>query len=304
MNRPSSLASRISVVVLTHNRADELTRCLRHLRALPEQVPIIVVDNASRDGTADHLRRDFPGVRLLRSEHNLGAAARNVGVAAVQTPYVAFCDDDTWWAPGALTLAVRCLDLHPGVGALSAQVRVGQQRRRDPTCDAMAASPLPRWGLPGPALIGFMAGAAILRVKAYRQVGGYEPRFSLGGEAALLGLDLLSAGWSIVYADDIVTHHHPSQRGRDIRDRHIALACNRLWVGWLRLPWRTAWADARCVIGRAARDHVLAPALMQALPGLPWALMHRRVVSQAVDAAYRAVHLVRPPATRLTMGQR
>jgi GT2 family glycosyltransferase len=291
VNPPSPLAQRISVVVLTHNRVDALARCLRQLRALPEQVPIVVVDNASEDGTPDRLARDFPDVRLLRSEVNLGAAARNFGVAAVHTPYVAFCDDDTWWAPGALALAARCLDAHPRVAAISAQVRVGRQRRRDPTCDAMAASPLPRQGLPGPALVGFMAGTAVVRVSAYQQVGGYEPRFFLGGEAALLGLDLLSAGWSIVYADDIVSHHHPSPLGRDLRGRHIALARNRLWLGCLRLPWRTAWADARAVIERAAHDHVLVPALVQALQGLPWALTHRRVVPQAVEASYRAVNL-------------
>lgn len=287
----AELSERISVVVLTHNRPDELDRCLRHLRALPEQVPLIVVDNASQDDAARRFGPEFPRVQWVRSGHNAGAAGRNLGVAAVRTPYVAFCDDDTWWAPGALTLAARCLDEHPGVGALSAEVRVGPQRRLDPTCEAMAASPLPRHGLPGPALIGFMAGAAVVRTAAYRAVGGYEPRFFLGGEEALIGLDLLEAGWKIVYAGGVITHHHPSPRQRNTRGRHIALGRNRLWLGWLRLPWRTAWVDARHTLLQAARHHVLTPVLLQALAGLPWALARRQVVSPEVHAAYCAVHL-------------
>ncbi|UUX95067.1 glycosyltransferase family 2 protein [Aquabacterium sp. J223] len=287
------LAHRLSIVVLTHNRRHELVRCLRRLQSLPESVPIVVVDNGSTDGTAQRVHRDFPAVRLVRSERNLGAAARNLGVEAVATPYVAFCDDDTWWAPGALTRAALRLDAHPRVVALSAQVRVGAQNRRDPTCDAMAASPLPSQGLPGPALVGFMAGAAVVRVRAFRDAGGYEPRFFLGGEEALLGLDLLAAGGAIVYADDIVTHHHPSASGRDPRGRHLAVARNRLWLGWLRLPWAMALADARLALGEAARQGVLMPALARALAGLPWALARRRVVPAAAQAAYRAVH--RPP---------
>jgi GT2 family glycosyltransferase len=288
-----TLADRLSVVVLTHNRQRELVRCLRHLQALPESVPVVVVDNGSTDGTAQRLRRDFPDVRLVRSERNQGAAARNLGVDAVTTPYVAFCDDDTWWAPGALSKAALRLDAHPRVVALSAQVRVGADHRRDPTCDAMASSPLPAQGLPGPALVGFMAGAAVVRVDAFREAGGYEPRLFLGGEEALLALDLMAAGGAIVYADDIVTHHHPSPRGRDPRGRHLAVARNRLWLGWLRLPWPMALADARLALGEAARRRVLLPALAQALAGLPWALSRRRVAPPSVCEAYRAVHLSR-----------
>ena len=115
----------------------------------------------------------------------------------------------------------------------------------------------------------------------------------------MLGLDLLARGWSIVYADDIVTHHYPSSTGRDVRARLVALARNRLWLGCLRLPWRTAWDDACRTLHEAARHHVLAPALLRALPGLPWALRHRHVVPQAVAAAYRAVHLPHGGATPL-----
>jgi hypothetical protein len=173
---------RVSVVVLTHNRPQELARTLRQLEQLPEQPPVIVVDNGSRTGTVAQVLAAHPRARLVRCEDNRGAAGRNAGVAQVRTPYVAFCDDDTWWAPGALARGADLLDAHPSIGALSARVLVGEAQRLDPTCEAMARSPLDSRGLPGPALISFMAGAAVMRAAAYREVGGYEPRLFLGAE--------------------------------------------------------------------------------------------------------------------------
>src|SRR5690606_17257775 len=143
---------------------------------------IVVVDNASSDGTSAIVRRRFPQVVLVSAEANLGAAGRNAGVARVTTPYVAFSDDDTWWLPDALEQAADLLDRHPQVAAVAARVLVVPGRRTDPTCLQMARSPLPSEGLPGPRLAAFMAGAVVMRADAYRAVGGYEPRLFLGAE--------------------------------------------------------------------------------------------------------------------------
>src|ERR687896_555819 len=103
---------RVSVVILTHNRVDEVARTVEHVRALPERLPIVVVDNASTDHTPALLKERFPEIEIIGLSRNLGAAGRNAGVHAVTTPYVAFCDDDTWWAaamsPACSWEAKRC----------------------------------------------------------------------------------------------------------------------------------------------------------------------------------------------------
>src|SRR3569833_1393358 len=134
------LRERLGVVVLTHTRAQELARTLTQLLALPEQPQIVVVDNASSDTTCEMVIHDFPQVRLLALERNIGAAARNAGVAALETDYVAFCDDDTWWDAGMLEKAADLLDAYPQVAILSARVLVGPEQREDPACGVMAAS--------------------------------------------------------------------------------------------------------------------------------------------------------------------
>jgi GT2 family glycosyltransferase len=279
---------RVCVVVLTHDRPRELARTLDELRRLPEAPHIVVVDNASRPGVVEAVLHDVPGVEHVRCVQNRGAAGRNAGVARVATPYVAFCDDDTWWAPGALSRAADLLDTHPQVGALSARVLVGDDERLDPTCAVMAASPLEARGLPGPALISFMAGASVMRTAAYREVGGYEPRLFLGAEEWLMGLDLAARGWRMVYAHEVVTHHHPSAT-RDPAARRVALARNRLWIAWMRLPWRFAWRTTLAIARDARRAGCLTPALRAALPGLPWALRQRSVLPRHVHEMVRRV---------------
>jgi GT2 family glycosyltransferase len=281
---------RTSVVVLTHNRPRELTRTLHRLTALPEQPPIIVVDNASDARVVPAVLQDFPGVEQVRCERNLGAAGRNLGVARVQTPYVAFCDDDTWWSAGALSRAAALLDGHAQVGLVSARILVGESERTDPTCEQMARSPLDSRGLPGPALISFMAGASIVRCSAYREVGGYEARLFLGAEEALMGLDLAARGHRMVYAGDVVTHHHPSATGRDPTGRRIAERRNRLWIAVMRLPWPDACACWQRFMRESIALGIAGPVLTQALRGLPWALDQRRVVPAEVAAMHRCVH--------------
>ncbi|AYD65914.1 glycosyltransferase [Achromobacter sp. LC458] len=245
---------RVSIVVLTHNRWRELRRTLERLDAFCRGYPVIVVDNGSTDGTADHLQQEFPAVLLVRVGKNLGAAGRNHGVAQVTTPYVAFCDDDTCWAPGALERAADLLDAHAEIAVLNARILVGADARLDPACAAMAQSPLPALAGIGPELVGFMAGANVMRTRSFMDAGGYWEPFFIGGEETLLSLDIMADGGRIVYAPDLETYHWPS-KSRDAPLRRRMLARNALWTAWLRLP-----------AGMAARRSL---AVLRDLPGWP-----------------------------------
>ena len=77
------------------------------MRAQAEFTQLVVVDNASHDGTAEAVRARFPEVTLVPLGTNIGAAGRNAGVARLETTYVAFCDDDAWWSPALWTAWMR-----------------------------------------------------------------------------------------------------------------------------------------------------------------------------------------------------
>jgi GT2 family glycosyltransferase len=283
----ASREHRVAVVVATRNRVGELLATLQRLADLPERPQIVVVDNGSFDGTAAAVRQRFPEVELVELVENLGGAARTVGVARVHTPYVAFCDDDSWWAPGSLRLAADLLDASPRLALLAGRILVGEEERLDPVCVLMAASPLPADpDAPGPALLGFVACGAVVRRTAFLQVGGFHPRLLVGGEEELLALDLASAGWQLAYVDEVVAHHHPSL-SRDLAQRRAREVRNTLWVGWLRRPAATALRRTVRAVRAAAEDPHARRGLLAAARGAAWVLAGRRVIPPDLERRAR-----------------
>jgi N-acetylglucosaminyl-diphospho-decaprenol L-rhamnosyltransferase len=278
---------RFEIVLITHNRRAELQHTLERLSVLPERPRLTVVDNGSQDGTAALVRSSYPGVRLLTPGRNLGAVGRNLGAALVEAPYIAFCDDDTWWEPGALSQAADLLDQCPSLAVVTAHILVEPGARDDPMSLEMARSPLAGAAdIPGHALLSFLAGASMIRRQAFEEVGGFSARLWLGGEEELLASDLAAAGWAMTYVPEVVVHHRPSPaRDPHLRRRHGIR--NTLWFTWLRRPWRSALSRTVFLIRTVPRDLISAAAFLDAVRGLPWVVAERRVVPDDVEAGYR-----------------
>lgn len=275
---------RTGVVVITWQRRDEALAALSRLVELPERPPVVLVDNGSTDGTAAAVRSRFPSVRVVALGENLGAVGRNIGVRELDTPYVAFCDDDTWWEPGSLTLAADLLDAHPKLAVLCARIVVEPGGADDPIVTELRESPVPGpdW-LPGPALGSFLAGASVVRRDAFLAHGGFSSRLWLGGEEELLATDLLSSGWELCYRDDLVVHHQAS-RLRDARLRRRVGIRNTLWFTWLRRPLPAALRRTVFLARTVPRDRTSLLAAWDAARGLPWLVRQRRPRPAAVEA--------------------
>jgi GT2 family glycosyltransferase len=280
---------RVAVVVITHQRREEVLLAVDRLLALPEGPHVVVVDNGSADGTADAVRARFPSVELVASPENLGAVGRNVGVALLDTPYVAFCDDDTWWEPGSLRTAADVLDRHPRLAAVTARILVEPGGAEDPIVAELRDSPVQGadW-LPGPALGSFLAGASVLRRDAFLQVGGFSDRLWLGGEEELMAGDLAAAGWELCYLPELTVHHQASRLRDSHRRRHDGIR-NTLWTTWLRRPLRPALRRTVHLLRTVPRDHVTARALLAAARGIPWVLRERRVLPPRAEARFASL---------------
>jgi GT2 family glycosyltransferase len=277
-----------TVVIATRNRQPELCRTLERLAALPEQPPVVVVDNGSQDGTPAMVRSCFSGTELISLRRNRGAWARNLGVLRAHTPLVALTDDDSWWAPGSLATAAAVLAASPRVGLLAARILVGPQLAADPANAVMAASPLPSGGLPGPRVLGFLGCGAVARRDAFLAAGGFSRLLFIGGEEQLLAYDLAANGWAACYLPDIVAHHHPSA-ARDPAARRRQLARNRALVAWLRRPVQCALTETSRLARRAGRDEGATRALGGLAARLPLAVAGRRRLPPDVEAAVRAL---------------
>jgi GT2 family glycosyltransferase len=244
----------------------------------------VLVDNGSTDDTIAAVRAAHPEVTVIPLPRNVGARARTIGTARAGTPFVAFADDDSWWAPGDLARAVAIMRAHPRLAVLNARILVGPENRLDPVCAEMAGSPLPRGDLPGPALLGFVACAALVRREAFDEVGGFDQVVRFPGEEERLALDLATAGWSMAYVDEVTIHHHPSPRRDDPARRQAGIWRSRLLTAAMRLPV----PDVAELVG----DAVLAgrpglTGLARALPDVPAALRSRRPIPPRVRSYRR-----------------
>jgi GT2 family glycosyltransferase len=273
-----------TVVIATHNRRERLLATLARLRALPERPRILVVDNASSDGTAAAVRRRYRGVEVIESAVALGAAARTLAVEAADTRLVAFSDDDSWWAPGALVRAAELFEAFPRLGLIAARIVVEPYGHTDPTCCRMEASPLDdEPDLPGSPVIGFLACGAIARRAAVLECGGFHARYGFGGEEHLLAVDLAVAGWGLAYVEEVLAHHQPVSGPRGWQGPRGLR--NELWSTWLRRPLPRA---TRLTVALAARGQKGSMrGLASALRGLPWVMRERRVVPSHVERRLR-----------------
>src|SRR5215211_5264902 len=216
--------------MITRNRCAEAQRAVDRLLKLPEAPPVIVVDNGSTDDTVATLLGKGGQVCVIPLGRNAGAAGRNVGVRAASTPYVAFADDDSSWAPGALRHAISIFEQHPRLGLIAARVLIGDDQLVDPTCEEMARSRLPHEpGGAGPAVLGFIACGAVVRRSAFLAGGGFDERYGVGGEEGPLAIELAARGWALTYLDDVTAQHWPSPR-RDPASRRRIVTRNALWL--------------------------------------------------------------------------
>jgi N-acetylglucosaminyl-diphospho-decaprenol L-rhamnosyltransferase len=273
-----------TIVLATRDRRQRVLATLARLGKLAERPRVIVVDQGSTDGTASAIRERWPDVTVIASPHDIGSAARTVGVEAADTPLVAFSDDDSWWAPGALRRAADVFEAYPHLGLIAARIVVEPDGRLDRTCVTMRDSPLRSdLLLPGPPVLGFLACGAVARRSAVLACGGFHARYGFGGEEHLLAVDMAAAGWGLAYVDDVVAHHQPEPGVRSWRGTHELR--NRLWSIWLRRPLaqvaRRTMAVAFDVNGHGVR------ALVAAMRGLPWVLRERRVIPEDVERGLR-----------------
>lgn len=271
-----------TVVIATRNRVDELTRTITHLQ--PLRVPVIVVDNGSSDDTVRRMRKDFPWVRTVSLGRNVGASARKHGVRLARTRYVAFSDDDSWWAPDALSKAEELFERHPRLGVIAARVVVHPTGTDDPTCDEMASSALGQAGdLPGPSVLGFVCCGSVVRREAFLQVGGFNPVLFFPGEERLFCWDMAAAGWECCYVADAVAHHWPSAVRSPSTERRRAEMRNDLLTTWLRRRLRAASAHAWSLAKRGLRDPDARAALGAAVLRLPAVVKQRRKLPPSVE---------------------
>ncbi|MFP5277501.1 MAG: glycosyltransferase family 2 protein [Acidobacteriota bacterium] len=240
----------VSVIVVSFNTRELLRECLQSLLAecarLPEgtRAELLVVDNASRDGSADMVARDFAQtavpVRLIRSEVNLGfGAANNLAMETARGRYLVLLNSDAFFHPGALGRAMQHMEQEPAAGAGGAcligrdgQMQFSGRMFHTVLRDACVLTGLARiysksrlfaaldrtWAdLAQTSEVDWITGAfMILRRDALARTGLFDPRFFLYYEEVDLCRRIQQAGFRVMYWPDVVVTHLGGESSRQV----------------------------------------------------------------------------------------
>jgi GT2 family glycosyltransferase len=186
---------RLSYVLISFDRREALLSTLLRLSTatpLPaDQWEIIVIDNASTDGSADAVGRMFPKVRLVRNERNIGMPARNRGFAMARGEFIITLDDDSFPAePLAVSRMLAHMDANPQCAAVVARVILPDGSAEAPALPAV-----------------LLGGASCLRRSALVRVGGFCTDFFRQAEEYDLSFRIWAAGFTIDRFEDILFRH-------------------------------------------------------------------------------------------------
>lgn len=230
---------RLAVVAVGRNESERLARCLQAARQ--DGVPLVYVDSGSTDGSASIARA--LGVPVMELDPKLpftAARARNAGLdwALARYPdlaFVQFLDADCELAAGWLERALRELEGDEKLGAVS-----GRQREADPEASVYNRLADLEWHTPT-GDTGACIGTAMMRVRAFREAGGFDPQL-IAGEESDLCIRLRRHGWKIRRLPDEMAIH----------DARIT----RLWQWWRRtVRAGHAFAEGRSRYGDSPERH-------------------------------------------------
>ncbi|MDQ3930328.1 MAG: glycosyltransferase family 2 protein, partial [Chloroflexota bacterium] len=300
----------LSIVILSWNVRELLAACLRSLPEAAgewwERAEVLVVDNASTDGSAEMVRSDFPDVRLIALPRNFGfSGGNNVGIRAAQGRYVLLLNPDTVALPGSIAALAGYMEAHEASGIVGPRLlnpdgTLQPSRRRFPIplTALVESTPLQRWLGKLPQVrrfymldrpegetqqVDWVSGAVLMcRRQALEQAGLFDPRYFMFSEEVDLCKRVKDAGWQVVYVPQAeIVHYGGQSTDQAIAARHIDFNTSK--ARYFRLH------EGRTV-GKLVRLYLLATYAAQYVSeAAKWLLGHKRELRAERLKMYREV---------------
>jgi N-acetylglucosaminyl-diphospho-decaprenol L-rhamnosyltransferase len=253
-----------AVAIVNYNTCEHLRACLASIQ-VEQPTEVVVVDNASSDGSAEMVRSEYPWVRLFDNEANLGyGAGANQAVAGCSQEYILLLNADTMLQPGTLSTLSTYLDDHPHAAVVGPRL-LDVDGTLQPSCypfptpldTLLANSPgatwvgrlircyvpilrnfdLRTWPHTFARVVPYVKGAALaIRREAFEVVGGFDTSFFMYFEDADLCYRLTAAGWQVHFTPETTVVHV----GRASTSQHRAEMNVRLLTSTIQFYQRHA----------------------------------------------------------------
>lgn len=295
----------VSIIVVNWNGAAFLPRCLEAITAQTHQdYEIIVIDNASQDGSADGLLACWPGVRFVRLEANTGfAVANNLGARLARGQWLALVNNDAFPYPDWLENLIRAAKEHPQFSFFASRlIKAGDNNLMDGTGDVYHVSGL-AWHrdhnrssiqahYSTEEVFSACAAAALYDREAFLEVGGFDEKYFSHHEDVDLGFRLRLRGYRCLYVPEAIVEHVGSASFGEESDLTIyQVHRNLVWAYFSDMPGSLVWrylpahimANIIFLVYYTLRGQGRAiwKAKLDAMRGLPSVFRKRKLVQSA-----------------------
>lgn len=192
----------VTVNILSFNRKDELRNSLQKIFGQDyKKIEVIVVDNASDDGSAEMVRREFPDARVIELPTNMGVSAWNTGFNSANGDFILVLDDDSFPVDGTISAAVNAILKEKNCGAIACRI-VNKNRGEEETLNFLVNPDY------------FIGCGAVIRSEALSETGGYSPHIFIYNNELDFCIRLYNAGYKVVYCEDSVVIHNQNKHTR------------------------------------------------------------------------------------------
>ncbi|GAB4338651.1 MAG: glycosyltransferase family 2 protein [Phototrophicales bacterium] len=312
--------SLLSVIIPHWNGKQFLQTCLDALAAQTyPDIEVIIVDNASTDGSQDYIKTHYPAVRLIELDTNTGfTGACNTGMKAAKGDYICLLNNDTEVDPNWAAAVINAFERYPQVGMVASKMLLFNQRDHIHTAgDFFTVDG--RAGNRGvwqkdegqfdqeEFVFSACGGSSVYRREMLDQIGLLDDDFFFLLEDVDLGWRAQLTGWRCLYTPSAIVYHHLSATGGGVtasfydgRNQIYLLVKNyprELWhkYRWLILKaqWRQFWAALRAWRGKAARARLRG--MLAGIRGMPHMLKKRRQIQQMRTVSIETLEAILSP---------
>ncbi|HSB07237.1 MAG TPA: glycosyltransferase family 2 protein [Thermodesulfobacteriota bacterium] len=319
----------ISVVILNWNGKEYLYPCLQSVKEQTHpNLEIILVDNASTDGSIETIQKCFNDLQVIVNLSNLGyGGGNNRGIREAKGRYIFVLNSDTEIEKECITYLWRSIEAAPGIGVTTPKILLHDQREK---LDAAGLTIYPDGLSIGRGRLEshekhsqreevfFGSGcASLFRKEMLAEIGLFDEDFFAYAEDTDLGWRARLAGWKAFYVPEaIVYHHHSKKFGTYSPLKAFLVERNRIWVAWKNfpLPFLFLWPfytalryfyqgigalTQRGASGRFGKESsplllisIVGKAFFEALKGFPQLLEKRRNTQKMKRISNRAFYLL------------
>ena len=230
----------LSIIIINWNTKDLLIQCLTSIPKMIQgfKIEIFVVDNGSRDGSGEEVKKVFPFVHLVENEKNLGfAKAVNQGLQKASGRYILLLNPDTQMKGGAIERFVSFMDSHPDTGVAGAQLLNSDGSKQNSIANfpslatELLNKSLLRWlfpkrfpgktkNYPEPIEVDSVIGAFMMvRREALGQVGSLDEDYFLFLEETDWCYRMKRAGWKIYHVPQAEVYHFQGKSAESVKKR-------------------------------------------------------------------------------------